>query len=105
MVIRPGANLKQLLDGSTGEVVGSAYLDRSMKTTFTDGAIAVTAAAPGEVLVFKIQGYLTVEQHLRCRAAIGAYLPDDLHFIVVDKHVDVGVMRPVVPTEPPTASD
>lgn len=70
-----------------------------MKTTFTDGAIAVTAASPGDVLVFKINGHLTVEQHVRCRAAIGAYLPDDLHFIVVDRHVDVGVMRPVVPIE------
>jgi len=75
-----------------------------MKIAFTDGAIAVTAAGPGDVLVFKISGHLTVEQHIRCRAAIGAYLPDDLHFIVVDRHVDVGVIHPVVETEPTTQS-
>jgi len=76
-----------------------------MKTTFTDGAIAVTEAAPGDVLVFKIKGHLSVDQHVRCRNAIGAFLPDGLHFIVVDRNVDVGVMRAVVPVEPSPASD
>jgi hypothetical protein len=102
MVVRPGADLKRKRDGPRANFM---EIGEQMKTTFTDGAIAVTAAGPGDVLVFKISGHLTVEEHLRCRKAIGAFLPEDLHFIVVDRHVDVGVMRPVVPIEPSPPTD
>lgn len=71
-----------------------------MNKALANKIIAVTAARPGDVLVLKVQGFLSVEQHLRIRNAIAGFMPDGVDFLVVDRNVDVGVFRPLTGLEP-----
>lgn len=52
----------------------------------------VLSLEPGDTLVFKVDGFLTVEQHQRLMAHYGVQFPEN-RILILDQRTTVGVLK------------